>query len=756
MMNLVMAGAFGLGLLAVALVGAGFAASSPMALLMTAVIGLVYLFGALEIRRLRASSAGLAAALARIPQPLDGIGAWLETVPADLRSAVRQRIDGERAALPGPALTPYLVGLLVMLGMLGTFLGMVLTFQGAVFALQGSTDLQAIRTALAAPIKGLGLAFGTSVAGVATSAMLGLLSALARRERAEVVRVFERHLAAELRPLSHRFQQQQTFAAIQAQAQVLPAVVDRLQALMDGLEQRSAQLGTQLQAQQAEFHREAQQAYGALAASVAGTLQDSLVAGARAAGESLTPVVTQAMQQVAQESRLLQERATAATEAQLQGLGAQFGSTAATVAATWQASLAEQARTGEAQVARLEQALGQFTSRFETRAGTWLADTQAALDARQAAQAAADDARQQALHGALTGMAATLQAEWQQAGAQSLAQQQAAAGVLEQSARAIISHTQQQTGAALEAVAQLVQRSETLVATRTEAEARWAAQQAERMEQLAALWRAEIGGLRADEAARGEAALQRLEALRTEASAQAQSVLQQLAALRADEAARADAAVARLGELQAALGSHLATLGAALEAPLTRLLQTAAEVPQAAAGVITELRQEMSRLAERDNRSLEERTGLAQQLGVLLQGLQDHTEQQRQAIDTLVATAGETLQRTGAELARALATEQTHTQDLAAQLGGSAVELASLGQAFGHGVQLFSASSQQLMEALQRIDAGLQQAMARSDEQLAYYVAQAREVIDLSIASQQGIVEGLRGAGAPAAKAGAA
>jgi hypothetical protein len=34
--------------------------------------------------------------------------------------------------------------------------------------------------------------------------------------------------------------------------------------------------------------------------------------------------------------------------------------------------------------------------------------------------------------------------------------------------------------------------------------------------------------------------------------------------------------------------------------------------------------------------------------------------------------------------------------------------------------------------------------MARSDEQLAYYVAQAREVIDLSITSQQSIVEDLR------------
>ena len=80
-----------------------------------------------------------------------------------------------------------------------------------------------------------------------------------------------------------------------------------------------------------------------------------------------------------------------------------------------------------------------------------------------------------------------------------------------------------------------------------------------------------------------------------------------LAELRADEAQRGQAAVDRLGELQAALASQLATLGAALEAPMTRLMQTAAEVPQAAAGVIAELRQEMTRLTERDNLAFDER-----------------------------------------------------------------------------------------------------------------------------------------------------
>src|SRR3546814_19811137 len=64
-----------------------------------------------------------------------------------------------------PVLTPYLVGLLVLLGMLGTFLGMVATLRGTGLALEGSTDLAAIRASLAAPVQGLGFAFGTSVAG---------------------------------------------------------------------------------------------------------------------------------------------------------------------------------------------------------------------------------------------------------------------------------------------------------------------------------------------------------------------------------------------------------------------------------------------------------------------------------------------------------------------------------------------------------------------------------------------------------------
>ncbi|MCU0764207.1 MAG: hypothetical protein MUF76_14960, partial [Hydrogenophaga sp.] len=85
-----------------------------------------------------------------------------------------------------------------------------------------------------------------------------------------------------------------------------------------------------------------------------------------------------------------------------------------------------------------------------------------------------------------------------------------------------------------------------------------------------------------------------------------------------------------------------------------------------------------------------------------------------------------------------------HADDQAAHLTRSASELAALGEAFQQGVQRFSGSSEQLMESLQRVEAALSKSMERSDEQLAYYVAQAREVVDLSISAQQGIVEDLR------------
>ncbi|MFN7724122.1 MAG: DUF802 domain-containing protein, partial [Rubrivivax sp.] len=185
--------AFVAGLVAVAWVAWGYAGGSGhgLALATTALIAAGYVAGGWELRRFHAATHSLQRALAALPAELPQLADWLQQLHPSLRNAVRQRVESERAALPGPALTPYLVGLLVLLGMLGTFLGMVVTLNGAVLALESTTDLATIRAALAAPVKGLGLAFGTSVAGVAASAMLGLVSTLCRRERLRAVQALD-------------------------------------------------------------------------------------------------------------------------------------------------------------------------------------------------------------------------------------------------------------------------------------------------------------------------------------------------------------------------------------------------------------------------------------------------------------------------------------------------------------------------------------------------------------------------------------
>ena len=631
--------AFGIGLAALAWVGWSFLGTSWLALVMTAVIAAVYGFGAFELRQFRATTDGLRAALQGLDEPPAALADWLDRVPASLRPVVRSRIEGERAALPGPSLTPYLVGLLVMLGMLGTFLGMVVTFKGAVFALQGSTDLQAIRSALAEPIRGLGLSFGTSVAGVAASAMLGLMSAIARRERVEVVRFLDARIASVLQAFSLTHHRQETVRALQAQADSLPQVVTALNAVMERMERRSEQLDLQLLERQAQLQREVTTAYNELARKVGVSLQENLAANARLSGETVKPIVEAAMAQVVQESQRLHQRLGEVAQAQVDALSNQFSS-------------AEQQRL-KAWTDTLEQRARQMTESLEQRS-------------------------------------------------------QRMAEAIEQRARQITDRAGEQSLQAIEQASRVLAQSTQLVESRAEAESRWLQQHGERMDQLAQLWRTELGALRQEEQQRG------------------------------------DAAVQRLSDLEGAVAQHLATLGAALEAPITRLLATASEVPQAAAGVITQLREEMNRVAERDNLALQERTVLLERLGALVQSLEQASGEQRTAIEAMVGSATSVLEQAHGRFAQALETQAGKAGDVATQASSSAEQLGTLAESFGESVRLFQTSHEKLTDTLQRVEASLTRSTARSDEQLAYYVAQAREVIDLSIASQQGVIEGLR------------
>ncbi len=284
-------GALALGGLTLLWIGASFVGSSFTALLLTCAIAVVLLTGAWELRRFRADSQALGNAVARQVQSPIELGAWLAQLPPSMVTAVRLRLEGERVALPAPLLTPYLVGLAVMLGMLGTFVGMVMTFSGAVGALEGSAELLAIRAALAAPIKGLSLSFGTSVAGVADSAALGWMLVLARRERIEVGRRLDTMAQAQFAALTPAHHRREMLAALQLQSVALPSLVDRLQALADSLDRRDAQTQAQLLDQQQRFQQQVHAVYAQLADDVGRSLRESLSGATRAAADALqTPV----------------------------------------------------------------------------------------------------------------------------------------------------------------------------------------------------------------------------------------------------------------------------------------------------------------------------------------------------------------------------------------------------------------------------------------------------------------------------------
>ncbi|MEC7815367.1 MAG: hypothetical protein VX939_03790 [Pseudomonadota bacterium] len=304
---------FAVGGAVIAWVGAGFVGSDALALAFTGLIALVFAIGLVELVRFRRDTRLFAEALAQVPDSPEQAEPWLASLPPALYQALHKRLDGQPAALPAPSLSPYLTGLLVMLGLLGTFAGMIVTLSGAAAALDGSTDLASIRGALAAPIAGLSLAFGTSIAGVAASAMLGLAATLCRRERVLVSRRLDQLVRTVLHPLSAQYQRQQAFEALAIQSRALPEMTTALASTTDSLSRLGQQLERSLLDNQAGFYQqfhETQQRFQdslqhttaeqlqTLARSVADTLDQVVSRTAAQAGEAIQPVVASAMTQL--------------------------------------------------------------------------------------------------------------------------------------------------------------------------------------------------------------------------------------------------------------------------------------------------------------------------------------------------------------------------------------------------------------------------------------------------------------------------
>src|SRR5579864_2141441 len=685
---------FLVGLAAVCWIGAGYLGSNLLALAVTLLIIACYVTGALELRRYSQATSTLARAVAGLSGPPPSLGVWLEPLHPSLRNAVRLRIEGERVALPGPALTPYLVGLLVLLGMLGTLLGMVATLKGTGMALESATDLQAIRASLAAPVKGLGFAFGTSIAGVATSAMLGLLSALCRRERIQAAQLLDVKIATTLRIYSQTHQREEAFKLLQRQAEVMPTLVDRLQTMMATIEQQSLVLNERQIASQDAFHGKAEAAYTRLASSVEQSLKESVAESARVAGAALQPVMEATMAGLARETASLHDTVTHAVQRHLDGLSTGFEATTTTVADIWNQALAGHQRSSEALAGHLRTSLDRFTETFEQRSAGLLEGVSARLEAT----------------------ADSVSDAWNHA----LSRQ-------ERVSEKLADRNQHALAAA---AATFEQHSASLLRTVGQSHADLQTELASQDQQRLEAWTETLGSMAAT-----------LHEDWKETSAHAASRQQEIC----DTLAR----TAR--DISVQTQAHASDT----IAEISRLVQVASEAPRAAAEIVGELRQKLSDSMARDTAMLEERSRLLETLETLLDAVNHASTEQRSAVDALVATSADLLDRVGTRFTDKVEAETGKLGAVAAQVTSSAVEVASLGEAFGVSVQLFGESNDKLVAHLQRIEAALDKSLARSDEQLAYYVAQAREVIDLSMMSQKQIVEDLQQLAGQRASAGA-
>ncbi|HDS1581495.1 TPA: DUF802 domain-containing protein [Stenotrophomonas maltophilia] len=744
---------FLVGLLAVCWIGIGYVSVHPLGAAVAAIIAACYIAGGVELYRYRQASNGLRTAVADLSAAADGLSPWLQRVPLGLRNAVRLRVEGERTALPAPVLTPYLVGLLVLLGMLGTLLGMMDTLRGTGLALQSATDMAAIRGSLASPVQGLAVAFGTSIAGVASSAMLGLLAALLRRDRLQAVQQLDRAIAGDLHPYSQAWQRSESLRLLQAQSAALPALVDRLQAMTQAFEQHSAAANERLLAGQAEFLTQSQALQERLAVSLQQSLREGAEASAAAIGGALQPMAETTLAGLAHHGEALHARVEQAVQQQLSGLNAGFERSRIATEASWSQVVSEQAQAQQALVNDLRQHLQAFSDGQHTQAEALVARIGERLqaDADSTADAWRTAAEQQhGLNGALVEhqqQALQAASEHLDARAQALLQALDARHAASQSL--LHEHEQQRLqdwqAAQAASVAAHAELQSSLDRREQQRQARWDAACAD-LQQAHATLQAQLQAADEQRLQRWSDALQDVS---TDLAARLQANGERLAAQQQQVCDTLAVTAQQIGENGRAQAN--ATL-----AEVSTLLQTAAAAPKAAADVINELRSTLSESLVRDNAMLEERGRLLATVQTLLEAINHASHEQRTAVDALVDGSAELLERVGNRFTDHIAAETGKLDGIAAALSGSAGDVGQLAGSFGEAVAQFGSASTELSGRLQQIGGALDASLARSDEQLAYYVAQAREVVDLSLLSQKQVMEELQQLAARRGKAGSA
>jgi hypothetical protein len=666
-----------------------------------------------------------------------------------LRSLLSARLDRTSLPVPGPVFAPFILSLLIMLGLLGTFLGLFETLRGAGLALDASADVEALRAGLKGPISGLMRSFGTSAAGVASSSMLGMAAVFVRRDSNRFGVALHEMASGRLARFAPARRQLLALETLAEQGRAWPTAAAALQ-------QAVVELQT-LQTSWVEAHSHAAEQTREQLGEATRTIRDVITSGvqhaAKSSSETIKPLLREAiadsgaavrehlgalreqLNHEAEARKLHQSKLQELAEQQLQQLTARLQ---ADTAARTQHEAAVRTQTTEhlqtlhqkldtdagarrehetlvrAQVAEHLQALyarveseaqarRQHDEAVRAQLATQLQTLEAGFAHSRSTLSALETQRMQALLDGETARARSLAEQWQE-----LARSRAAAdaGLLSQFEQALA-----------QATAQHGKRSETL---------------AERFEQLAERVQAafEQAGERDRERA---AALSEVGARMQRDLAEAASVvrerLQDSAQAEATQQARAEELFARLGEA-------------------SKIIAEAAQTQVGALGQFVAATD--GRLREAEQRSHERLGDVLAQWSALGKEQAERIAGFEQALLGQHASTASDLGQRLAEHAAALQEKISRSAELLEQastlIHGGGAELAAVAESFSSAVASQREGARQWLEALGDIERyALEAGEAAAADALGLHLARTHEVFDKQLQFQQELIAQLHG-----------
>jgi hypothetical protein len=223
-----------LGIVVLARTAQSYAGTDALALSLVVVMSVGFVLGIVELLMRSRRAQRIQGEVAALPTQASEES--VEAASPELRAFLRARIEQATHVAGREAFTPYLVGLMVMLGLLGTLLGLFETLNGAGRALTESTNVDALRNGLSGPMRGLTRSFGCSAAGVAASALLGLAAVLTRRSESRASALVHAYANGPLRALSPVRKQLDAIGKLASQSEAWPRAAD-------ALSQASGQIG---------------------------------------------------------------------------------------------------------------------------------------------------------------------------------------------------------------------------------------------------------------------------------------------------------------------------------------------------------------------------------------------------------------------------------------------------------------------------------------------------------------------------------